>query len=51
MGAEKKGAGGKGKGKKGKEKKPKAAVGEAVNEVEEAERKVTYFYSGTRFSF
>lgn len=40
MGAKKK-AGGKSKGGKGKkEKKPKDAVGEAVNEVEEAERKV-----------
>lgn len=41
MGAKKKAAGGKKKGGKGKkDKKPKDAVGEAVNEVEEAERKV-----------
>lgn len=42
MGAKKK-AGGAKKGGKGvkKEKKPKDAVGEAVNEVEEAERKVS----------
>lgn len=43
MGVKKKGAGGAGgkdKRKMGKEKKLKAAVGEAVNEVEEAERKV-----------
>lgn len=39
MGAKKK-AGGAKKGKGKKEKKPKDAVGEAVNEVEEAERKV-----------
>lgn len=40
MGAKKKEAGGKkGKGGKGKDKKPKDVVGEAVNEVEEAERK------------
>lgn len=39
MGAKKK-AGGAKKGKSKKEKKPKDAVGEAVNEVEEAERKV-----------
>lgn len=40
MGAKKK-AGGKKGGKGKKEKKPKDAVGEAVNEVEEAERKVS----------
>lgn len=41
MGAKKKGAGAKKGGKGKKEKKPKDAVGEAVNEVEEAERKVS----------
>lgn len=40
MGAKKKGAGKKG-GKGKKDKKPRDAVGEAVNEVEEAERKVS----------
>lgn len=39
MGAKKKGAGAK-KGKGKKEKKPRDGAGEAVNEVEEAERKV-----------
>lgn len=44
MGAKKK-AGGKKGGKGKKEKKPRDAVGEAVNEVEEAERKVsTHIY-------
>lgn len=44
MGAKKK-AGGKKGGKGKKEKKPRDAVGEAVNEVEEAERKAsTQFY-------
>lgn len=41
MGAKKKGAGGKKGGKGKKDKKPRDAVGEAVNEVEEAERKVS----------
>lgn len=42
MGAKKKAAGAKAKGGKGKkEKKPKDVVGEAVNEVEEAERKAS----------
>lgn len=40
MGAKKKGGGAKKGGKGKKDKKPKDAVGEAVNEVEEAERKV-----------
>lgn len=41
MGPKKKAGGAKkGKAKGKKEKKPKDAVGEAVNEVEEAERKV-----------
>ncbi|CAM9470080.1 unnamed protein product [Ectocarpus sp. 4 AP-2014] len=39
MGAKKKGGGAKKGGKGKKDKKPKDAVGEAVNEVEEAERK------------
>lgn len=41
MGAKKKAAGAKKGGKGKKEKKPKDAVGEAVNEVEEAERKAS----------
>lgn len=40
MSARKKGAGAKKGGKGKKDKKPRDAVGEAVNEVEEAERKV-----------
>lgn len=58
MGAKKKGAGGKKGGKGKKEKKPRDAVGEAVNEVEEAERKVsttavcsTHFYIIVRTTF
>lgn len=41
MGAKKKGGGAKKGGKGKKDKKPRDAVGEAVNEVEEAERKVS----------
>lgn len=46
MGAKKKGAGAKKGGKGKKDKKPRDAVGEAVNEVEEAERKVSAFAVG-----